>query len=39
LPQDLRALIEAARQASNNAQQELDRLRELLNQIESGAPQ
>jgi uncharacterized membrane protein (UPF0182 family) len=34
-PQDVRALIEAARQASGNAQQELDRLKALLDQIES----
>jgi uncharacterized protein len=33
--QDLRALIDAARQASGNAQSELDRLRTLLDQIES----
>lgn len=34
-PADLRALIDQARQASNAAQQDLDRLRQLLDQIES----
>jgi uncharacterized membrane protein (UPF0182 family) len=34
-PGDLRALIDQARQASDSAQQDLDRLRQLLDQIES----
>ena len=37
-PGDQRALIDAARDAANNAQQELDRLRGLLDQIQSQQP-
>lgn len=36
--QDLRGLIDDARRASDNAQSELDRLRRLLDQIESQSP-
>lgn len=37
-PRDLRGLIDDARRASDTAQQELDRLRRLLDQIESQSP-
>lgn len=37
-PQDVRGLIDDARRASDNAQAELDRLRRLLDQIESQSP-